>query len=319
MARTKAKTKTSTKRRPAKARAPAKRRSSARTKGAQVVIVTGMSGAGRSTALKALEDVGFEAVDNLPLTLLSNLVGQGRELVRPLAVGVDVRTRGFRVADFTAAAEKMGARRDLAVKTVFLDCDNEVLRRRYAETRHRHPLAADRPLIDGIRHERRVLTPLKSEVDAVIDTSELSPGMLRERLLSVVKPRDDRELAIFVTSFSYRYGLPREADLVFDTRFLANPHYEAKLQPLTGRDKRVAKYISADPGYKPFFKSLTALLAPLLPRFEREGKSYLTVAVGCTGGRHRSVFVAEEIGSWLREHGRGVTLHHRDINRTAAA
>lgn len=315
-----AKTRRKTAARKAGARIAGARKAGARKDGAaQVVIITGMSGAGRSTALKALEDIGFEAVDNLPLPLLSNLVGARNGLPRPLAVGVDVRTRGFRLADFRRAAAKMRARRDLSVKTVFLDCDNEVLRRRYAETRHRHPLAADRPVMDGIRHERRLLTPLKSEVDAVIDTSDLAPGMLRQRLAGVVKPRAERELAVFVTSFSYRYGLPREADLVFDVRFLANPHYEAKLQPLTGRDKRVAKFIAADPGYKPFFASLTALLLPLLPRFEREGKSYLTIAVGCTGGRHRSVFVAEALGSWLHRHGQRVTLHHRDINRIATA
>lgn len=301
-------------------RAKAERRTAKRNDpGAQVVIVTGMSGAGRSTALKAFEDIGFEAVDNLPLPLLSNLVGGRPGVARPLAIGVDVRTRGFRVADFRAAAAKMRTRRGLSVKTVFLDCDNEVLRRRYAETRHRHPLAADRPVMDGIRHERRLLTPLKTEVDAVIDTTDLAPGMLRQRLVAVVKPKVNRELAVFVTSFSYRYGLPREADLVFDVRFLANPHYEAKLQPLTGRDKRVAKFIAADPGYEPFFASLTALILPLLPRFEREGKSYLTIAVGCTGGRHRSVFVAEALGSWLHRHGQRVTLHHRDISRVATA
>lgn len=307
------------KRRASPKRAKTRRKASPRKpKDAQVVIVTGMSGAGRSTALKALEDIGFEAVDNLPLPLLSNLVGPKSGLPRPLAIGVDVRTRGFRLADFRAAAAKMRARRDLSVKTVFLDCDNEVLRRRYAETRHRHPLAADRPVIDGIRHERRLLTPLKSEVDAVIDTSDLAPGMLRQRLAGVIKPRENRELAVFVTSFSYRYGLPREADLVFDVRFLANPHYEAKLQPLTGLDARVGKFIAADPSYKPFLASVAALLSPLLPRFEREGKSYLTIAVGCTGGRHRSVFVAESLGSWLHRKGQRVTLHHRDINRIAA-
>jgi len=300
-------------------RAGSKRAKSARSKQrAEVVIVTGMSGAGRSTALKALEDIGFEAVDNLPLPLLSNLIPKAG-LARPLAIGVDVRTRGFRVADFRAAVSKLRARRDLSVKTVFLDCDDEVIRRRYAETRHRHPLAADRPVMDGIRHERRLLTPLKTEVDAVIDTSDLAPGLLRQRLLCVIKSRERRALAVFVTSFSYRYGLPREADLVFDVRFLANPHYEAKLQPLTGRDKRVARFISRDPGYKPFFAGLTGLLKPLLPRFEGEGKSYLTIAVGCTGGRHRSVFVAEALGSWLHRQGRGVTLHHRDINRISAA
>lgn len=204
---------------------PRKRRDAA---GLPVVIVTGMSGAGRSTALKALEDMGFEAVDNLPLSLLMNLVGKGRGLERPLAIGVDVRTRGFDVAHFGRAIGGLRARRELAVRTLFLDCDDEVLRRRYAETRHRHPLAADRPVRDGIRHERRLLTPLKSFVDAIIDTSDMSPGMLRQRLLIDLGLARGKGVAIFVTSFSYRYGLPREADLVFDVRFLSNPHYKAK-------------------------------------------------------------------------------------------
>jgi UPF0042 nucleotide-binding protein len=304
---------------PRKPMASPRRKALARaSKRASVVVVTGMSGAGRSTALKALEDVGFEAVDNLPLSLLANLIGRGSGLGRPLAIGVDVRTRGFDVADFGRAISRLRKRRDLSVKTVFLDCDDEVLRRRYAETRHRHPLAADRPVADGIRHERRLLTPLKAVVDTMIDTSDMAPGGLRLRLLGALHLAKGEGLSIFATSFSYRYGLPREADLVFDVRFLANPHYEAKLQPLTGRDKRVADFIAADPGFKPFFAALTKLLLPLLPRFEREGKSYLTIAVGCTGGRHRSVFVAEALGSWLHRHGHRVTLHHRDINRIVA-
>jgi UPF0042 nucleotide-binding protein len=304
------------KRRSAAPRPAGKRRAAPR---ARVVLVTGMSGAGRSTALKALEDMGFEAVDNLPMSLLANLVGTGRALEKPLAIGVDVRTRGFDTRHFGRAIEALRARRALDVKSIFLDCDDEVLRRRYAETRHRHPLAADRPVRDGIRHERRLLTPLKRYVDSVIDTSDMSPGMLRQRLLSNLGLAGGRGVTIFVTSFSYRYGLPREADLVFDVRFLANPHYKAKLQPLTGRDKRIGAYIAKDPGFAPFFSALTSLLLPLLPRFEREGKSYLTLAIGCTGGRHRSVFVAEKLGSWLHERGQRVTLHHRDLDRIAVA
>jgi len=173
--------------------------------------------------------------------------------------------------------------------------------------------------MDGIRHERRLLTPLKSFVDTVVDTSDMSPGMLRQRLVSDLGLAREKGVSIFVTSFSYRYGLPREADLVFDVRFLINPHYDPNLQPLTGRDEKVAEFIAADPGFQPFFGSLTSLLLPLLPRFEGEGKSYLTLALGCTGGRHRSVFVAERLASWLRESGQRVTLHHRDINRIAAA
>lgn len=285
----------------------------------RVMIVTGMSGAGRSSALKALEDMGYEAVDNLPLSLLTSLVGQGRTLRRPLAVGVDIRNRDFDVANFRDAIATLKGRDGLEVRSVFLDCDDEVLRRRYAETRHRHPLAADRPLADGIRHERRLLSPIRGHVDTVVDTTSLGPGQLREMLHGDLGLKTDRGVAIFVTSFSYRYGLPREADLVFDVRFLANPHYDPKLQPLTGRDRKVARFIAGDPGFAPFFDGVTALLEPLLPRFEREGKSYLTIGIGCTGGRHRSVFVAERLASWLNGRGQRVTLHHRDIDRHAVA
>lgn len=297
--------------------APGSRRGGTRAR-ARIVVVTGMSGAGRSSALKGLEDMGFETVDNLPLAMLPHLIGTGSRFERGLAIGVDVRTRGFDVTHFTRALETLRARKGVELRSLFLDCDDEVLRRRYAETRRRHPLAADRPVADGIRHERRLLTPLKRFVDAVIDTSDMSPGMLRQRLLSALGLGAAHGVSVFVTSFSYRYGLPREADLVFDVRFLSNPHYQATLQPLTGRDRKVAAFIAKDPGFAPFFASLTSLLLPLLPRFEREGKSYLTLAIGCTGGRHRSVFVAEKLGSWLQEHGQRVTLHHRDISRIAA-
>ncbi|MGB8273789.1 MAG: RNase adapter RapZ [Alphaproteobacteria bacterium] len=284
----------------------------------RVVIVTGMSGAGRSSALKVLEDMGYEAVDNLPLSLLTNLVARDAALRRPLAVGVDIRNRDFDVATFREAIDTLRKARSVDVRSVFLDCDDEVLRRRYAETRHRHPLATDRPVADGIRHERRLLMPIRSYVDAVVDTTHLGPSSLRQVLQGDLGLDAETGVSIFVTSFSYRYGLPREADLVFDVRFLANPHYEPALQPLTGQSKKVARFIADDPGFTPFLSGVTSLLAPLLPRFEREGKSYLTIAIGCTGGRHRSVFVAETLASWLKERGQRVTVQHRDIDRHAA-
>jgi UPF0042 nucleotide-binding protein len=282
-----------------------------------VVVVTGMSGAGRSTALKVLEDLGYEAVDNMPLHLFASLIRPGSGFRRPLAIGVDVRTRDFDVSHFVAAIDHLRAEGDLAVRTLFLDCDDNILRRRYTETRRRHPLAADRPLADGIRHERWLVSPLKKCVDVIIDTSGLAPGKLRHLLKGNFGIEAEPGVTIFVTSFSYRHGLPREGDLVFDVRFLANPHYDPALQPLTGRDARVADFVAADPCFAPFFEALKGLLLPLLPRFEREGRSYLTIALGCTGGRHRSVFVAERLASLLREQGGRVTLHHRDIDRPA--
>jgi UPF0042 nucleotide-binding protein len=284
---------------------------------ARLVLLTGMSGAGRTTVLKALEDIGYEAVDNLPLALLPNLVAPVAAPRRALAIDIDVRSRDFSVAAFEAAAAPWRARADLALRLVFIDCDDEVLRRRYTETRRRHPLAADRPLIDGIQHERALIAPLRQRADSVIDTTELAVGDLR-RLVAAGFALDDRPaLRIFVVSFSYRLGVPREADLVFDTRFLANPHYDERLRPLSGLDPAVAEHVAADPGFAPFFANLEGLLLPLLPRFEREGKSYLTIAVGCTGGRHRSVFVAERLAACLAEHGQRVDVRHRDLNRSA--
>ncbi|OJX79561.1 RNase adapter RapZ [Magnetospirillum sp. 64-120] len=283
------------------------------TASGRAVIVTGLSGAGKTSALKVLEDLGYEAVDNLPVMLLSNLMIGGGE--RPLAVGIDIRTRDFGVEPVLAEIDRIMAETGRAVRLLFLDCDDEVLRRRFTETRRRHPLAADRPLIDGIRHERELVSPLKRRADVVFDTSNLAPGEFKRVLSSHFGLDGDRGLMVFVTSFAYREGLPREADLVFDARFLANPHYVPELKPLTGRDQGVADYVSADPAFADFFDSLTRLLAPLLPRFAAEGKSYLTIAIGCTGGRHRSVYTAERLAQWLKDQGARVELRHRELGQ----
>lgn len=279
----------------------------------RAVIVTGLSGAGKTSALKVFEDLGYEAVDNLPVRLLTSLVRPGEGLTRPLAVGIDIRTRDFGVEPVLAEIDKLMAERGLDVRLLFLDCEDEVLRRRFTETRRRHPLAADRPLIDGIRHERVLVSPLKRRADLVFDTSNLAPGEFKRVLSGHYGLEADKGLVVFVTSFAYRNGLPREADLVFDARFLANPHYVPELKPLTGRDAGVAAYVAADSAFPAFYQSLTNLLAPLLPRFAAEGKSYLTIAVGCTGGRHRSVFVTERLAAWLREQGVRVELRHREL------
>ena len=294
------------------ARTAASSRQTSRQK-SRLVLVTGMSGAGKSTALKALEDVGYEAVDNLPLSLIANLLHPATEECAALAIDIDVRSRGFTVDAFEDRITPLLERDDLDLQLLFVDCDDEVLRRRYTETRRRHPLADDRPLIDGIRHERTLVDRLRTQADTVIDTTGLAAADLR-RLVAEAFALDERSgLSIFVTSFSYRLGLPREADLAFDVRFLANPHYDPELRPLTGRDTAVGAYIADDPGFEPFFESMMAMLMPLLPRFEHEGKSYLTIAIGCTGGRHRSVFVAERLAARLGEGGHRVGLRHRDI------
>lgn len=281
----------------------------------RIVLVTGVSGAGRSTALKSFEDLGYEAVDNLPLTLLESVVlgeSPGR-----LAVGVDIRTRDFGVESLITGLDRLLASGRVDATLLFLDCDDEVLVRRFTETRRRHPLASGRPLADGLRLERRMLADLRKRADIAIDTSQLSPGALKDEIARRFAIGQQSGLAVFITSFSYRYGLPREADLVFDVRFLANPHYDPALRDMTGLDQQVGDYIAADADFNTFMDGLKAMLSVLLPRYQKEGKSYLTVAVGCTGGRHRSVYVAERLGKMLESKGRRVHLTHRDIQRTA--
>lgn len=286
--------------------------------GDRIVLVTGMSGAGRSSTLHVFEDMGFEAVDNLPLSLLADLI-RGAAAGRALAIGVDIRTRDFAGDVFAEELARLRSDAQSEVSTIFLDCDEEVLVKRYTETRRRHPLAADRPLTDGIALERRMLEPVRSKADVVIDTSQLTPWMLKRQLTARFTLEDAPGLGIFVTSFSYRQGVPREADLVFDVRFLRNPHYDTILRPLTGQDLRVGTYISEDPDYAAFIESLQEMLELLLPRFEAEGKSYLTIAIGCTGGRHRSVYVSESIREWIEGRGMRVQLHHRDLKERGEA
>jgi UPF0042 nucleotide-binding protein len=278
-----------------------------------VVVVTGMSGAGRSTALKALEDLGYEAVDNLPLSLLSSLLTPGTAAARPLAIGVDARTRDFGPAPFLEELDELVRYRKFVVRVLFLDCDSEVLQRRFSETRRRHPVTPDRRVTNGIKRERAMLEPLRDRADEVIDTTDMAIGDLKRLLDSNYALERLPGLAVFVTSFAYRHGLPHEADLVFDVRFLKNPHYVENLRPLSGLDKLVGDFIEADPDLETYFSNLTTLLEPLLPRFDAEGKSYLTVAVGCTGGKHRSVYLAERLGAWLETKGERVSVNHRDL------
>jgi UPF0042 nucleotide-binding protein len=232
-------------------------------------------------------------------------------------VAIDSRNANFTSEDLLRAAQQLAQSPDLDVKLVFLECSDEALQRRFTETRRRHPLAVDRPVMDGIRHEREILWKLRDAADHVIDTSLLSIHDLRRLIAGHFRIDNAIGLTLFVTSFSYRHGVPREADLVFDARFLANPHWDAKLRPLTGQDAPVADYIKADPDYTGFMERMAHLLLPLLPRYQQEGKSYLTIAIGCTGGRHRSVFVAEQLGTLLAAHDYIVGVGHRDLDRSA--
>ncbi|RDD60338.1 RNase adapter RapZ [Ferruginivarius sediminum] len=278
----------------------------------RVVLVTGMSGAGRSSTLKALEDVGYEAIDNLPLQLISPTVHEGG-LTNPIAVGVDIRTRNFAVRPFLDALKGLDADDALDVTMVFVDCEDEVLRRRYTETRRRHPLAQGRPLSDGIAAERRLVAPLRRRADMTIDTSTLSVQDLRRVVEAQLGLGGTSGMAVFVVSFSYKNGLPREADVVFDARFLRNPHYDDALRPLTGQDRAVAEYVAADPDYPAFLDGVCDMLHRLIPRYQAEGKSYLTIAIGCTGGRHRSVTIAERVAEFLEKEGRHALVNHREL------
>jgi RNase adapter protein RapZ len=284
----------------------------------RVLLVTGMSGAGRSTALKMLEDMGYEAFDNLPLSLVPALIENAAADASAIAVGADLRTRGFAIDRMLDTLDDIVRRTARELRVIFIDCDDEQLERRYTETRRPHPLAGDRPVMDGIRLERRVVYAVRARADLLIDTSHLTAAELK-RLLTGHFAQEISGLRVFITSFAYRHGVPRNADLIFDVRFLDNPHYVPELRPLTGCDAAVAAHIERDPSFPAFFAGLSQLLQPLLPRYEKEGKAYLTIGIGCTGGRHRSVYVAERLAAELRAGGSRVELSHRDLARSDAS
>lgn len=286
-----------------------------------VVLVTGLSGAGKASILRALEDIGFEAVDNPPLGMIGALAREGG--ARRLAIGVDARSRGFDAGAVLAALAKL--REDPAVwpELIYAWADEAVLLRRYTETRRRHPLALLGQVADGIAEEQRITAALQEVADLVIDTSDLPLSELRQRIEArYANPAGDAvapSLAVTLVSFAYPAGLPREADLVFDARFLRNPHYDLNLRPLTGLDPAVGAYVEEDPDFAPFLGHVTSLLALLLPRFVREGKKYVTIGVGCTGGRHRSVHMVETLAKHLSGQGWRVSTRHRELAREGAA
>lgn len=280
----------------------------------KVLIVTGLSGAGRTTCLKILEDMGYDTIDGVPLSLIGQLMGADTP---PMAIGVDIRTRGFGVDPLLEELDQLRTQDKLDLSLLFLDCDDEILERRYVETRHRHPLADERPVADGIRHERKILEPLRERADLVIDTTGMAIKDCKRALQGNYALSDKKPLSIFVTSFSFKKGIPREADLVFDVRFLRNPYYDIALRTKTGEDDAVAAYIEQDDGFESFFDNLIQLVAPLLPRYSAEGKSYLTIAIGCTGGQHRSVFTAKKLAAWLNDHGENAQLQHRELTKSS--
>ncbi|WP_170333846.1 RNase adapter RapZ [Ruegeria arenilitoris] len=280
----------------------------------RIVLVTGPSGAGRSTAIHVLEDLGFEAIDNLPMGLLSRLL-DGPEPARPMALGIDARNREFSTIGFIELAEKLGRMEQVDLTVLYLDCSNEVLLRRFSETRRRHPVASGASPETGILQEKELLQPIREIADTLIDTSVLNIHQLREEVERWFAPQSGRHLAVSIESFSYKRGLPRGLDMVFDCRFLANPYWRPELRSEDGRNPDVAAYVQSDANYDPFFDRVVDLLKVLLPGFRAEGKAHLSVAFGCTGGQHRSVAVAEAVAKALAEGGQQVAIRHREMER----
>ncbi len=282
----------------------------------RVVLVTGLSGAGKSSILRTLEDLGYQAMDNLPLSLLPRLAASES---CALAMGIDARARDFSSAALIARLDALRADPALDAQLIFATARRDVLLRRYTETRRRHPLAPETCITDGIDAEIALLGPLKREADWLVDTSELPAPALRA-LIEVRYRLGDvaSTLTVSLVSFAYPAGLPAEADLVFDARFLRNPHYQPTLRKLTGLDPEIGAFIAEDPDFGAFLAQLTAMLRLLLPRFVQEGKRYVTIAIGCTGGRHRSVHVVERLAPPLMQAGWRVTRTHREISAVHA-
>ena len=280
----------------------------------RMVFVTGPSGAGRSTAIHALEDLGYEVIDNLPLSLIPRLI-DGPPLHRPIALGVDARNRDFSAATLIELTDSLTRNARVQLEILYLDCHPSVLIRRYSETRRRHPLAlADTPE-DGIAREADLLAPIRARADHLIDTTDLSPHDLRAEIGQWFSLAKAGGLAVSVQSFSYKRGLPRGVDLVFDCRFLANPHWVPDLRALNGHDPEVVAHVESDPRFAEFFDRMHGLVEMLLPAQIEEGKSHVTIAFGCTGGQHRSVAVAEKLAKVLAEAGWAVSKRHRELER----
>lgn len=283
----------------------------------QVVLVSGPSGAGRSSAINALEDLGYEAIDNLPLSLIPRLL-DGPPLPRPLALGVDVRNRDFSTDAMIELTDRLHREEGVRAELLFLDCDTDTLVRRYSETRRRHPLSPHEPPLTGILREQDLLVPVRERADVLIETSALTPHQLRAEIGRWFAPQTGTPMSLSVQSFSYKRGLPRGVDMVFDCRFLTNPHWEPELRPFDGRDPRVVSHIEADPRFAPFFEKVQGLIESLLEPFVDEGKTSLTIAFGCTGGKHRSVASAEKMAKTLAEQGWRVSKRHRELERQKA-
>lgn len=278
-------------------------------KNSRNLIITGYSGAGMSSCLKYLEDMDYEVFDNFPLTLIPALVADPASSGHPLAIVVDSRTRGYDPAALIAIV------RETRAKLVFMMADDADLLKRFTETRRRHPLAGDRPASAGIKKEQELLGPLQQAADLIIDTTGLSMHDLRRVVAGHFEDPRVGHLSVTLMSFGFRNGVPRDADIVMDIRFLSNPHWVPELRPLTGLDRAVGDYVSGDTAFSGFIDSFKTMMTPLLPRYAAEGKSYLTIAIGCTGGRHRSVYSVETLKPWLLSQGFPAQVLHRDVSK----
>lgn len=288
------------------------------TDGHRVVLVTGPSGAGRSTAIDALEDLGYEVIDNLPLSLIPRLI-DGAPLPRPIALGMDVRNRDFNATALIETIDSLTRDPRVSLDVLYLDCAPSELIRRYAQTRRRHPLAPAESPNEGVAREIDLLAPIRVRADHLIDTTEMSPHDLKAELAQWFGRDTLHRLAVSVQSFSYKRGLPRGVDMVFDCRFLQNPYWTPALRDLDGRDAAVVDFIKADPRFGAFFEKLRDLVTLLLPASVDEGKAHLSIGFGCTGGQHRSVAIAELLGNSLAEAGWAVSKRHRELERRAAS
>jgi len=282
----------------------------------RLVVVTGLSGSGKSTAIHVLEDLGFYCIDNLPIALIPRLVElweTSRDAVRRVALGIDVRERHF-LAEFPRVFDQLRDY-DVALEVLYLEASDEVLVRRFSETRRPHPADQGGGIADGIRREREKLHGLRELADRILDTSAFTVHELRSALRDLVDRPEPGTMTIGLLSFGYKYGLPTDADLVLDARFLPNPYFVEALRDKTGSDPAVADYVLCRDETQEFLRRLVELLEFTLPRYRREGKSYLTIALGCTGGRHRSIVLVEELRRRLQESGHRVLVRHRDAER----
>ena len=284
-------------------------------KQAELVVITGMSGSGKGSVIRALEDLGYYSVDNLPIELIPKFAELTRDsaTVRCAALVVDVR-EGESLKSFPALYARI--RRSIPTKLLFLEASDSTLVRRFSETRRPHPLGTNRSVQRSIQSERRKLAPIRALADIIIDTSKFNVHDLRETIVEKFRgEREKSKIVVYVTSFGYRHGVPADSDLVFDVRFLPNPNYIPAFKKLSGRNPKVAKYIRSFPQTVEFIQRISDLLIYLLPHYIREGKSYLTIGFGCTGGHHRSVMIAEQIRKNLADAGYRIKVNHRDLSK----